>query len=161
MSITPQSVRASVYGQATPTVRKHWTDDETNQLLALIKNKKPLELIAATHVRTVTSIKQRLQKLANDFHTENKSMAMIQKLTGLTEAEIDRAINKRRVIASSVPSTPAPEQPTMKDVMNVLLTLQDRVKRLVPDEPEPTLHDVMRVVNDIQNRMDKLINTCQ
>lgn len=52
-------------------------------------------------------------------------------------------------------------EPTMKEMMLVLLQLQDKVKGLAPDEPEPTMRDLMKVVKDIQKRVDTLIERVQ
>jgi len=54
----------------------------------------------------------------------------------------------------------APE-PTMRDMMAVLLDLQKGMKVLVPDEPEPTMRDLMKVVADIQKRMAVLLDKVQ
>jgi len=48
------------------------------------------------------------------------------------------------------------QEPTMKQMFAILLSIQDKMKSLVPDEPEPTMRDLMKVVQDIQKRMDKL-----
>lgn len=47
-------------------------------------------------------------------------------------------------------------EPTMKEMMELLLKMQKTVKTLVPDE-QPTMRDLMKVVNDIQKRLDTLI----
>ena len=49
----------------------------------------------------------------------------------------------------------------MKEMMAVLLSLQEKMKGLDPDEPEPTMRDLMKVVKDIQKRMDTLIERVQ
>lgn len=176
-----------------PVSRPRWTNEEDNLLLAEIKKKKTLEEIAANHhPRQVPAIKARLQKLAADFHEDNKSVSEIQKLTGLSQNEITRIIEKHKVAEQLISAAQTPvaqktpvaiqtsiapptltkvvkkvpktntiveekeQEPTMKQMFAILLSIQDKVKRLVPDEPEPTMHDLMRVVQDIQRRMDKL-----
>jgi len=52
-------------------------------------------------------------------------------------------------------------EPTMRDMMAVLLDLQKGMKVLVPDEPEPTMRDLMKVVADIQKRMAVLLDKVQ
>ena len=53
------------------------------------------------------------------------------------------------------------QEPTMKEMMALLLNMQKTVKTLVPDEPEPTMRDLMKVANDIQKRLDTLIAPAQ
>jgi len=61
-----------------------------------------------------------------------------------------------------VAESPKPEpEPTMKEMMAVLLQLQEKVKGIVPDEPEPTMRDLMKIAKDIQKRMDNLIERVQ
>jgi hypothetical protein len=188
--------------------RKHWNTDEDNRLLALIKAKKPLEEIAALHMREVPGIKLRLQKLATDFYFyQSRTYEEITKFTGLNQTEIEKAITKRKkdeplitqtprpaslaptpkkIVKklSSVPNTftntdisnlivvdtpkalPEPKalyepEPTMKEIMTILLALNIKVKALVPDDPEPTMRDLMKVVKDIQKRLDTLIERVQ
>jgi len=52
-------------------------------------------------------------------------------------------------------------EPTMREMMAVLLDLQKGMKVLVPDEPEPTMRDLMKVVADIQKRMTVLLDKVQ
>jgi len=74
------------------------------------------------------------------------------KLDDLIVAETPKLVSKK----------PEDEkEPTMKEMMAVLLSLQEKVKGIVPDEPEPTMRDLMKVVKDIQKRMDTLIERVQ
>lgn len=174
-----------------PVSRPRWTNEEDNLLLAEIKKKKTLEEIAANHhPRQVPAIKARLQKLAADFHEDNKSVSEIHALTGLSQNEITRIIEKHKVaiemisaaqtpvakqtpVAQQTPVAPIPvtkvvkkvqkantiveeQEPTMKQMFAILLSIQDKMKSLVPDEPEPTMRDLMKVVQDIHKRMDRL-----
>ena len=176
--------------------RKRWTDEEEIQLLTLLKKKKSIEEIAAVHGRTVTAINLKRQSLAAEYHfNEGRTSQDIQKLTGLTAAEVDKAIAKhsvtmqppataqadltvqpldRTVLLPPLPPSPPDQQnyvavkeseqsqePTMKEMMALLLNMQKTVKILVPDEPEPTMRDLMKVVNDIQKRLDTLIAAVQ
>ena len=186
-----------------PVSRPRWTNEEDNLLLAEIKKKKSLEEIAANHhPRQVPAIKARLQKLAADFHEDNKSVSEIHTLTGLSQNEITRIIEKHKVAIEMISAAQTPvakqtpvaqqtpvtiqtsiapptltkvvkkvkktntiveekeqeQEPTMKQMFAILLSIQEKVKTLVPDEPEPTMHDLMRVVQDIQKRMDMLAN---
>ena len=160
-------------------VRKRWTDEEEIQLLTLIKKKKPIVEIAALHNRTVTAINLKRQSLAAEYYfNEERSNQEIQKLTGLTQAEVEKAIAKSQLITPPpIPAAAAtatavqgpsvtsqdekPQEPTMKEMMALLLTIQKTVKILVPDEPEPTMRDLMKVVADIQKRLDTIIATVQ
>jgi len=185
---TFQDTRKAMLGlnNAKPPVsRPRWTNEEDNLLLAEIKKKKTLEEIAANHhPRQVPAIKARLQKLAADFHEDNKSVSEIQKLTGLSQNEITRIIEKHKVAIEMISAAQTPvvqqtsvaplpvikgmkkvqtantiveeQEPTMKQMFAILLSIQDKMKSLVPDEPEPTMRDLMKVVQDIQKRMDKL-----
>lgn len=185
--------------QKPQIVRKRWTNEEEVQLLTLLKKKKPVEEIAAMHGRTVTAINLKRQSLAAEYHfNEGRSNQDIQKLTGLTAVEVEKAIAKHSVTMQPAPApatapettvldrmVPLPQlppsppdqqnyvaiaqesqeqsqsqeqsEPTMKEMMALLLNMQKTVKTLVPDEPEPTMRDLMKVVNDIQKRLDTLI----
>lgn len=175
--------------QKPQIVRKRWTNEEEVQLLTLLKKKKPVEEIAAMHGRTVTAINLKRQSLAAEYHfNEGRSNQDIQKLTGLTAVEVEKAIAKhsvtmqppapetvldRMVPLPQLPPSPPDQQnyvaiaqesqeqsqsePTVKEMMALLLNMQKTVKTLVPDEPEPTMRDLMKVVNDIQKRLDTLI----
>lgn len=160
--------------------RKRWTDEEEIQLLTLLRKKKPIDEIAALHGRTQTAINLKRQSLAAEYHfNEGRKNQDIQKLTGLTEAEVEKAISKHSVTMQPpivettalppLPPSPPDQQnyvavneqlqqsePTMKEMMDLLLKMQKTVKTLVPDE-QPTMRDLMKVVNDIQKRLDTLI----
>jgi hypothetical protein len=192
--LSTPSIRTQIYGldNAKPTpqvVRKRWLSDEVVQLLTLIKKRKPLEEIAALHGRTTTAINLKRQSLAADYHFfENRDTAVIQKLTGLTKVEVEKAIAKRAAkmaseqsqeqeqeqsqeqqqsqqqsqqpdpVVTTVYTLPTQKQepePTMKEIMTVLLGLQEKMKQL--EGPEPTMRDLMKVAKDIQARMDMLI----
>ena len=205
MASASQSIRNKIYGLDNakgPTTRPRWTTEEDSQLLTLIKKKKSIDEIAALHNREIPGIKLRLKKLASDYYFyESRSIDEIQKLTTLTQAEVERAITNRKATEPTITQTPRPvtpvgpkkkhvskattnpiveskledlivtestnvkpqqeQEPTMKEMMAVLLALQEKVKGIVPDEPEPTMRDLMKVVKDIQKRMDTLIERVQ
>ena len=203
MSTASQSIRNKIYGleNAKAAVsRARWTTEEDSQLLTLIKKKKPMDEIAALHNREVPGIKLRLKKLASDYYFyESRPINEIQKLTTLTQAEVERAIANRKITDPTITQTPRPvtpvgpkkkavskattnpivesrledlivaetpkqaqdQEPTMKEMMTILLALQEKVKGIAPDEPEPTMRDLMKVVKDIQKRMDTIIERVQ
>ena len=211
MATASQSIRNKIYGlenAKTATSRPRWTTEEDSQLLTLIKKKKPMDEIAALHNREIPGIRLRLKKLASDYYFyESRPIDEIQKLTTLSQAEIERAIANRKVTDPTITQTPRPvtpvgpkkkavskattnpivtsrlddiivaetpkakqvekkeekqeQEPTMKDMMAILLALQEKVKGIVPDEPEPTMRDLMKIVKDIQKRMDTLIERVQ
>ncbi len=73
-----------------------WKADEIEKLLASIQQKKSVADIASEHERTVGGINSRRRELAANYHfKEKRSMEDIQALTGLTEKEIEDAIQRR------------------------------------------------------------------
>jgi hypothetical protein len=73
-----------------------WKTDEIEKLLASIQQKKSIADIASEHQRTVGGINSRRRELAANYHfKEKRSMGDIQTLTGLTEKEIEDAIQRR------------------------------------------------------------------
>jgi len=174
------SIRSIAYGldnAKTPISRRKWSDDEIRQLLTLIQKKKTVPEIATILNRPISSINVKRLALAVDYYiSENRPIPDIQKFTGLSVDEINKAIKKHQEKqkpvegqeAKAEPSVqvtkdPEPEdkEPTKKEMMNVLLALQMKLKILVPDEPEPTMKDLMKVVKDLEKRMDTLIHNIQ
>jgi hypothetical protein len=73
-----------------------WKADEIEKLLTSIQQKKSIADIASEHERTVGGINSRRSELAANYHfKEKRSMEDIQTLTGLTEKEIEDAIQRR------------------------------------------------------------------
>ena len=88
-------------------------------------------------------------------------------------ADSDSGLTTETEVAGSEPdkvaeSKPEPakvvesgSEPTMREMLAVLLDLQKGMKVLVPDDPEPTMRDLMKVVADIQKRMAVLLDKVQ
>jgi hypothetical protein len=73
-----------------------WKQNEIDQLLNEIKDKKDIKDIAALHKRTVGGIRSRLRELAAGyFMNESKPIPEIMEITGLAKDDIIDAISKR------------------------------------------------------------------
>jgi hypothetical protein len=100
-------------------------------LLELIQQNTSIELIAATHERTVGGIKAELKILAVTYFNQKLPMKEIIKLTGLTEEQIEDAVLK-----SSKPKIkPEPKAkpttvPDTVDIKEVVLLLKDIQSKL-------------------------------
>jgi hypothetical protein len=167
-----------------------WSVDEVKNLLLEIRRKMSISEIAYQHNRTVTSINLKLRALAVDYHfSENWTVEKIKKATGLTDSVIMNAIEKHKQKEASVsivqqeeeqeqeeqqeqtnvatqdhqvdPADSSHQEPTMKEMMVVLLNMQETMKRLAPEEPEPTMRDLMKVATDIKRRMNDLLEKVQ
>ena len=94
------SIKRTIYGM---DASKHpsrmgqpWKTDEIEKLLASIQQQKSIADIASEHQRTVGGINSRRRELAANYHfKEKRSMEEILALTGLTEKEVDDAIQRR------------------------------------------------------------------
>lgn len=90
----------SCYGRPNPVgyenMGKAWKQDEINELLNEIKEKKTISEISKNHKRSEGGITSRLKYIAaNYFIDESKTIPEIVILTGLSKDSIIDAINKR------------------------------------------------------------------
>jgi len=140
MSSIESKPKKVIYGldpEKYPTnMGKQWLDEEVVQLLRFVKAKKSVNEIAEIHQRTEGGIYCKLRDIAADYHFNNKlSMEEIQRHTGLGPAVIQDAISKRE-IKDSMPkkgkrATPLPETPDMKDMLTILLDIQQKLNFLL------------------------------
>lgn len=164
------SKRTSIYGLNNARIHvnerkgQRWHDDEVLKLLTLVRSKTSIREIAQEHQRSISAINLKLRSLAADYYYyENRSIQEIQKFTGLKPDEIKNAIEVRR--AKEMPQEEEQEQtqeqeqsqsqePTMKQMMVLLTSIQDRLVAL--EGPEPSMRDLMRVANSILTRMNNM-----
>lgn len=83
-------------GKYPENLGKPWTDEEILALLLGIRAKKSHSEIAENHKRTIGGILSRLNLLAWEYYSENKSMDQIQKLTGLTKDQVVDSISRHQ-----------------------------------------------------------------
>jgi len=133
---------------------KVWHDDEVLQLLQNIKKKKTLGEIAEIHQRTTLAISKRLEVIAADYNSEGRPLEQIQKFTGLTEAEIRDAIERRR-IATEMRERRKEDRKTAKVHKTTNKYTQNPITAFV--EKQPTLADVMGALKDIQSKLSVII----
>jgi hypothetical protein len=109
---------------------KSWKQEEIVKLMLSIQKKRSIEDIAKDHQRTVGGINAYIRKIAADywFHGD-KTMDDIKKYTGLSHAEIQEAINKRK--QTEEPET-VKEDDDPQDTVDVE-TLKDNVLELKKD----------------------------
>lgn len=127
---------------------QRWKDEEVIKLLTSIENKKTIEDIAKEHDRTVGGIRSYINKLATDYHFNNKmSIEEIQKVTGLSKEEIDDAV-KRREYKQSLKKNSSEIKKKTKPILSKLETT---------DEYEPTIKEVVSILKDIQEKLNMLL----
>lgn len=120
-----------------------WKEDEATKLLVSIQKKKSSEEIAKEHDRTVGSINAYIRKLATDYHFNDKRpMEEIQKFTGLTIAQIEDAIKKRKF---------------KETVKHNAKTSESLVVINVEEEKQPTMLELMTLLKDIQRKLDMVL----
>ena len=119
-----------------------WKDDEIDKLLASIQKKKSIEEIAKEHSRTEGGIRSYINKLATDYHFNDKRpIEEIQKITGLTKEKIEDAIKRREYKDSakkdivkktkSITKPVSDNEPTMKEVVSMLKDIQEKLNMLL------------------------------
>lgn len=134
-----------------------WNEDETRQLLTNIRKKKTIVEIADIHERTTTSITNRLNEIAADYHFfDARSTDDIMKYTGLSHKQVVNAIERRKAklmvaekrkgVEVATPVTPL-EAVTKEDEKPVL-TFSPLV--------EPTnvvFAEILEILRDIQRKV--------
>lgn len=91
----------SYYGRPTPigfeNMGKPWKQEEIDQLLQEIKEKKNYETIATVHKRTPGGVITRLRVIAAEFHiNDKKTIEECVEITGLEMSDVIDAIDKRK-----------------------------------------------------------------
>jgi len=121
---------------------KAWRDDEVLKMLVAVKKGKSVAEMATTHERTEGGIVSKLRALATDYHfNDGKSIEEIVAITGLSPDSIEDAI-QRRTYKEGMLSAPkkkvevvaaaaGAQEPTMKEVMAVLLDIQQKMGYLL------------------------------
>jgi hypothetical protein len=121
---------------------KGWNEEEDIKLLKSIQKKKPIEEIAKEHDRTVGGINSHIQKMAADYHFNDKrSIEEIQKFTGFTKEQIEFAIKKRE----------------FKDAAKKLSEPKVVEKKKIIEEELPTMVEVVALLKDIQSKLNMLL----
>ncbi len=117
-----------------------WKDDEIDKLLVSIQKKKSIEEIAKDHNRTEGGIRSYINKLASDYHFNDKRpIEEIQKITGLTKEEIEDAIKRREYSVKkdvdkktkSIAKPFSDNESTMKEVVSILKDIQEKLNMLL------------------------------
>ena len=121
---------------------KRWNEEETIKLLKSIQKKKSIEEIAKEHDRTIGGINSHIEKMATDYHFNDKrSIEEIEKFTGLTKEEIEFAIKKREY----------------KDAAKKLSEPKVVEKKKIIEEELPTMLEVVSLLKDIQSKLNMLL----
>jgi hypothetical protein len=108
-----------------------WEEDEVVKLLASIQQNKSIEDIASDHERTIGGINAYRKKLAVEYYTnDQRPIKQIQKFTGLSQLEIEDAINRHEIREGKVK---AKEQklPNMSDMMIIIKDIQRKLDMLI------------------------------
>jgi hypothetical protein len=121
---------------------KGWNKEEDIKLLKSIQKKKSIEEIAKEHDRTIGGINSHIEKMATDYHFNDKrSIEEIEKFTGLTKEEIEFAIKKREY----------------KDAAKKLSEPKVVEKKKIIEEELPTMLEVVSLLKDIQSKLNMLL----
>ena len=121
---------------------KGWNEEEDVKLLASIQKKKSIEEIAKEHDRTVGGINSHIQKIAVDYHFNDKrSIEEIQKFTGLTKEQIEYAIKRHELKDAAKKSAESAE------------SAESKVKK----EKPLTMLEVVSLLKDIQSKLNTLL----
>ena len=119
---------------------KRWNEEETIKLLKSIQMKKSIEEIAKEHDRTIGGINSHIEKMATDYHFNDKrSIEEIEKFTGLTKEEIEFAIKKREYKDAAKKSA------------------KPKVVEKIIEEELPTMVEVVALLKDIQGKLNLLL----
>lgn len=104
----------------TSSVGKKWTSQEETQLLnSITKNKKSFEDIAKEHKRTVNGIKCRLKKLALDMiEKDGKTVEETATLMNLTVEEIEEYQKNKKETETEID--------ILKDIRDILIRLENK-----------------------------------
>ena len=112
-----------------------WEEDEVVKLLASIQQNKSIEDIASDHERTVGGINSYRKKLAVEYYTnDQRPIKQIQKFTGLSQLEIEDAINRHEIREGKLSSkVKANEQklPNMSEMMIIIKDIQEKLDMLI------------------------------
>jgi hypothetical protein len=105
-----------------------WHNNEINQLLSSIKNKKSIYDISIDHGRTIGAINARRKKIAiNYWFNYKKSIDEINRLTGLTKIEIEDEIKRHKL--SKEPAVT--KSSDMKELIEILKDIQSKLSILI------------------------------
>lgn len=105
----------------TSCVGKKWTSQEETELLnSVTKNKKSFEDIAKEHKRTVNGIKCRLKKIA--FDMIEKDGKTIEETANLLNLSVEEIIETRK----NQKSMKETEMDVLKDIRNILIRLENK-----------------------------------
>ena len=136
-----------------------WNEDETRQLLTNIRKKKTIVEIADIHERTTTSITNRLNEIAADYHFfDARSTDDIMKYTGLSHKQVVNAIERRKAklmvaekrkgVEVATPVTPVTPLEATNDSEKPVLTFSPLV------EPSNIVFaEMLEILKDIQRKV--------
>ena len=133
---------------------KSWADDEIRQLLQNVKKNRTYQEIATEHQRTVGGITSRLMVLAADYHSEGRTIEVIQKFTGLTKELVEEGI-RRRKMREIMDEKRKERRAVAKEDTATKSHIQRKITSFT--EAEPTMKEVMAMLKDIQMKLDFLL----
>jgi hypothetical protein len=128
---------------------KPWKEEEINQIISEIKEKKDYQTIARIHKRTVGGITGILRQSAARFHLdEKKTIDECIELTGLEKADILDAIDKREYNLRAKKSAKIKAQVKVEGISVPQRTL-DPVTELRKDvnELKKDVKEILRLMN--------------
>jgi len=160
-SSTVNSVKKTLYGldasKYPSRMGQAWNDDELGKLLRSIQKKKTVEEIAQLHGRTVGGIHSRINKLALDYHYNDKRpMEEIQQYTGLTKEQILSAIEKHEI---KQPIKKTPTESKANSILEYIAPAREAAIEESRSITEPTMGELLTILKDIQSKMNILLSS--
>jgi len=110
-----------------------WGDAECINLIRAVNMKKSIADIAKDHERTVSGISAQLKRIAVDYHDEGYTVKQIRAYTGLSEIQINNAINKAEGVPITKPSKKMDVhlQNSNDDILTILKNIQTMMRTLL------------------------------
>lgn len=121
---------------------KSWKQEEIDQLLNEIKQKKTFEEIAEIHKRSEGGISSRLRDIAGKLHlNENKTIQECIEITGLEKSDIIDAISRRRAYNS-----------------RTLLKMNSKQQGIsVPQRPVDSVSELRKDLNELKKDVKEIL----
>lgn len=112
---------------------KKWTDEDDEQMLKLISEKKSVEDISEILERTPNGVKSHLDKMVYDSYLEKKSFDEISKWSGMNIGEIEYVIsvNSKRENRPKPNKDKQTELTDLKQIINLLTDIQSKVNTMI------------------------------
>uniref|UniRef100_A0A6C0ANF0 Uncharacterized protein n=1 Tax=viral metagenome TaxID=1070528 RepID=A0A6C0ANF0_9ZZZZ len=150
----------SFMGRAAPegltNMGKPWSQEELNQLLQEIKEKKSIVDIATLHKRTQGGINSRLRETAAILHlNENKTIQECIEITGLDKSDIIDAISRREYNIIMKAKKVETKEKLKEQVLNKHVNITSE-RNIISKHVDP-LHELRLEVNELKKDVKEIL----